>query len=301
MVHKLLFEYIVNYNKESVSSNGIYMVYHINKENIYYIGSAFRKINKKFSKNGCYARWVEHFNSLKNNKHHSKYLQNVVNKYGLEGLRFQIILNVNDKTIIRNIEKLYIIKYDSVKNGYNSSIETTHPEMSEEARKRSSIRMKKNNPMRDPTIIAKVNNKPKNWINRILQFSKNGKFLKEWDNIQQASLYYNINNSNINRAVNNNAKSSGGYIWFYKYEFSENKLKEKVQNVLIHKPFSKESNDRRSNTQSKKVACFKENKLIKIYDSIKKAGEELKVDSSNISRAANNISKRCASYEWKFI
>jgi len=34
---------------------------------------------------------MKHICELQNNKHHSRYLQRVVNKYGLEGLRFEII------------------------------------------------------------------------------------------------------------------------------------------------------------------------------------------------------------------
>lgn len=61
-------------------NSGIYSITHLKTGN-FYIGSA-----KNFNK-----RWSAHICHLKKNKHHSPYLQNIYNKYGIESLQFNII------------------------------------------------------------------------------------------------------------------------------------------------------------------------------------------------------------------
>ena len=56
-----------------------------------YIGSAIR----------ICARWTQHKTDLRNNKHHSQYLQRHYNKYGLEDLIFSAVevIERNDLTL----------------------------------------------------------------------------------------------------------------------------------------------------------------------------------------------------------
>jgi hypothetical protein len=50
----------------------------------------------------------------------------------------------------------------------------------------------------------------------VLQFTKEGQFLKEWDSIANASRELKINRGNIISCCKGNRKSAGGYVWKYK-------------------------------------------------------------------------------------
>ena len=88
---------------------GIYKIYSIS-QNKYYIGK---------SKN-IEARFLKHLSDLKLNRHHSQYLQNVYNKYGINDLVFEVIQECSyaDSS---ELEKYYIEYYNSYKDGFNST------------------------------------------------------------------------------------------------------------------------------------------------------------------------------------
>lgn len=55
----------------------------------------------------------------------------------------------------------------------------------------------------------------------ILQFDKQGNFIKEWKSLTEAANYYKIHPNNIGGALQNKAKTSHGYIWKYKNKIYE--------------------------------------------------------------------------------
>jgi hypothetical protein len=59
-----------------------------------------------------------------------------------------------------------------------------------------------------------------NWLKNIkksiLQYDKQGNFIKEWSSIREASNNLNINETAISQTLNNKQKTSGNYIWRYK-------------------------------------------------------------------------------------
>ena len=55
-----------------------------------------------------------------------------------------------------------------------------------------------------------INNKP------ILQYTKNGEFIKEWNSAREAERYYNLSSNCICSCLKEKTKSSGGYVWKYK-------------------------------------------------------------------------------------
>jgi group I intron endonuclease len=75
----------------------IYVISSVNTEHIY-IGSA---VNFNIRKG-------QHLYCLKNNKHHSKILQNHFNKYGASDLVFNIIEHINDKLVLISREQFFI-------------------------------------------------------------------------------------------------------------------------------------------------------------------------------------------------
>ena len=65
-------------------------------------------------------RWRCHIKDLKNNKHHSPYLQKSWNKYGTEMFEFQILEECEKEVLIER-EQYWIDYFDSYRNGYNST------------------------------------------------------------------------------------------------------------------------------------------------------------------------------------
>ena len=58
--------------------------------------------------------------------------------------------------------------------------------------------------------IAKVS-KP------VLQFTKSGEFIKEWESGAVAARELNLNKGNLNSCCNEKVKSCGGYVWKFKH------------------------------------------------------------------------------------
>lgn len=79
-------------------------------------------------------RWREHKETLEDNKHSNYKLQEEYNKYGIDNFEFNIVSVLNDdishfsdKYILLVYEYYYILKYNSIKSGYN--IEPTAKEV----------------------------------------------------------------------------------------------------------------------------------------------------------------------------
>jgi group I intron endonuclease len=66
-------------------------------------------------------RFKEHKGLLKNNKHHSKHLQNAWNKYGEENFKFEVLELIQNRLLLKSKEQEYALKYSSLNpnHGYN--------------------------------------------------------------------------------------------------------------------------------------------------------------------------------------
>ena len=90
---------------------GVYEIFNIVNEKRY-IGSS---VNIR-------VRWQGHKRQLKQNKHHSPYLQRAWDKYGEESFKFLVIeLVTGNKEELYKREQYFIDFYNSVENGYNMS------------------------------------------------------------------------------------------------------------------------------------------------------------------------------------
>ena len=86
-------------------------------------------------------------------------------------------------------------------------------------------RMKENNPMKNPEVAKKVSMKitgrkqDKERVIRnskhtnILQFSKDGKFIKKWDLVSDITKELGVDHCCIYAVLNGKRKTAGGYIW----------------------------------------------------------------------------------------
>ena len=66
-------------------------------------------------------------------------------------------------------------------------------------------------------------NPPKDWKKHVLQFSKNGDFIKEYSSTLEASQLTKIGKSSIGNCLIHLSKSARGYIWIYKEEYENSK------------------------------------------------------------------------------
>jgi predicted GIY-YIG superfamily endonuclease len=146
--------------------------------NKFYIGSA-----KRFNK-----RIVKHKTELRNNKHHNNYLQNAVNKYGVENFKVFILEVTNDYL---SQEDYYIKKYKARELGYNLGLVETSIE---------------------------INSKP------VIQLDLNGNFINEFSSVSKACEFLGTDNTtNISSVCVGKALSYKNYIWVHKSDYLINK------------------------------------------------------------------------------
>lgn len=94
---------------------GIYKISNLTNSKIY-IGSS-KQIRK---------RWVAHIKDFIDNTHDNKKLQNHFNKYGIENFMFEIVEFCEEEDLIE-IETNYILKFNSIKEGFNIILPAKQP------------------------------------------------------------------------------------------------------------------------------------------------------------------------------
>lgn len=111
---------------------------------------------------------------------------------------------------------------DKVKNKLKG---THHNRVTEYQIEVTKKRMKENNPMKNPEVAKKVSMKitgrkqDKERVIRnskhtnILQFSKDGKFIKKWDLVSDITKELGVDHCCIYAVLNGKQKTAGGYIW----------------------------------------------------------------------------------------
>jgi len=66
-------------------------------------------------------RFWQHIWSLDKKIHYNKHLENAWQKYGSDNFRFEVVHIQNENEDINELEKKYIVKYDTFENGYNKT------------------------------------------------------------------------------------------------------------------------------------------------------------------------------------
>lgn len=125
-----------------------------------------------------------------------------------------------DKKTALELESELMKWYDSVENGYNMSDYGSrhfnhHSE--ETKRKMSEARSGENNPFygKHHTEETKKKIRESNPSKSVLQFSKDGEFISEYQSTREAERQTDISNSSICRCCKGKQKSAGGFIWKY--------------------------------------------------------------------------------------
>lgn len=150
----------------------IYRLYFSNSDKEY-VGSTMQIVDRRFK---------QYLNLLKNNKHHSIYMQNHYNKYGVLPMIevMEKIDNCNISLILER-EQWYIDNHECVLN------------------------------------MNRIAGIPRVKKIKIIQYCIEGFFIKVWDSAVDASLALNIHDTIIRNCIYDINKTAGGYQW-RKYE-----------------------------------------------------------------------------------
>lgn len=120
--------------------------------------------------------------------------------------------------------------------------------------------------------------------NNIIQFDLKFNIIKIFNSIAQASKELNINRTLISDCCNNIQKSTNGFIFMYKNEYNPN-----VQYKFI------------KNTKAKKIVQLDLNmNIIKPFESIIKASNELNISDSNISSCCKGKRKTTGGFKFMY-
>ena len=294
--------------------SGIYSIKN-NINNKIYIGQS----------TNVYCRWSSHRSRLRKNKHGNIHLQNAWNKYGEDNFTFSI-LKICTELELDNFEKYYIDYYNSLdmNYGYNLqsggneckklSLETiekikknrhyicsdktkkllseiqTGKTLSQEHKDKISQHHKK--------AIAEGTMKPKtehferyNELQKksINCYNKNG-FYKKYDCIHDCARDLNLLATNVCKVLKGKYKTSGEYTFTYSNELlSDNELQKRF------------TRNYPTNIIKSRVAQIDEyGNIISIFNNIKEASLELKVDASSISKVCKGKLKSTKGYNFKY-
>lgn len=175
-------------NYEDIQCTGIYKIFHTHNPEIIYIGSA---TSSRKWRSGFKQRWINHIKDLKRNSHSSTFLQNVVNKYGIEGLRFEIIEKCSSEECLKREQYWLDLIEPFGSKGYNT------------------CRIAGN------TLGYRFLEHQKSKRKSIIQYSLNGEFIKQWESLNAASRELKINVSSIKDCCKKRFNQIKGYIFRY--------------------------------------------------------------------------------------
>lgn len=122
---------------------------------------------------------------------------------------------------------------------------------------------------------------PKNDI-PIWQYDKNGKYIQEFKNLDEASKNITSSKSALCNCLKGKTNSCAGFLWSYANE-----------------PILK---NRKTSWNGKKIAQLDKNyNIIKIYNSALEAQKETGISNTYIGKVCNGKAKSAGKYYWKFI
>lgn len=205
-----------------------YILYmHIFPNDKKYIGITKRTTNERWMNGYGYKR--------------QKIIYNAINKYGWNNVKHIILLNNLSFEDACKKEIEYIKKYNTnnIKFGYNSStggeksaLGFRHSNEAKEKIKTNNAKYWKNK-HRGSNFMSKIAKGNKNrkgkthsenskQLNRekhsikVLQYDLNDNFIKEWNSIKEAELFYNLSKGSISKVCKKKRITTGGYKWKYK-------------------------------------------------------------------------------------
>ena len=238
--------------------SGIYKIKNI-LNNKCYIGSA---VNVK-------VRLQRHLYELNTKTHNNQHLQRSFDKNGAKvfEIEFLELFNIIEYTELLNIEKSYILLFDSIENGYNLMLDN------------SSFFSNLNKTKKHIENNRNIQNK-KVFAFNILTGSLDHKF----DSITEASYYLNTSTSNISQVCKNKANYIKGYNFCYEEDYDEN--------FDYKKPISSTKGRKMSESQRLNLMkSIQNNKGIKVYKYDLNYNFLEQYNSRNQAEILNNLKK----------
>lgn len=180
-------------------------------------------------------RWKEHIKDSKRERCEIRPLYRAMRKYGKENFTIEQIEEC-DADILSEREQYWIRYYDTYKDGYNATlggegdtlldydnIITTYLKMHNASQVARTFGCSKDSvyailKLNDISIVSSADISKSKYSRSIIQYTKNGDFIKEYPSSMEAARNLgNLNyNPNIVRCANEKRKTANGYIWRWK-------------------------------------------------------------------------------------
>lgn len=244
-----------------------------------------------------------------------------IQEFGFHNFKWDVLDSCTDKEKASDLEKYYIEKYDTFKNGYNmtkggnggcfwKAKPIVRLTLSGDFVKRyDSAGETKLDGFSDSDVLlncknksytckgfmfmfedeylkngAKKYNKPASKKQKpIIQCDLNGNFVKEFKSVSNASQETDIRRTAISNVLTGNLKSAGGFLFVYKKDFP-------IKDIKNYKRKKK----------GKKVAQvdIKTGKIIEIFDRVSDAGRKLNVNYKTIHKVIDMKERTAYGYKW---
>lgn len=186
---------------DNSKNTGVYKITNVINSKIY-IGSALFLHKRK----------NQHFHLLRINSHHSKYLQNAVNKYGINNFKFEIIEYCKKEELL-NKEQYYI---DNLKPSYNIRT-VAHSQLGCKHTPETILKMKESSKKISPETRRYILDCRNKKIQKaMIQYDLNMNFIREWSSLKEYGTITGKSVGNICSVLKGRIKTSGGYIFKYK-------------------------------------------------------------------------------------
>lgn len=173
-------------------NTGIYIIYSELKDKCY-IGSAFNIKN----------RLIRHLNYLKRNAHHSLKLQRAFNKYGKNYFKIGV-LQYCTKNELSDLEKIWIDKLNSYKDGYNST---------------DVCRDYKNFNLTTEQIQKRISKSQK----KVIALDFEGCIFKKFNSVSEAANFFKTSSSNISRCCKGSLNYMKDHLFVYEKDYDPTK------------------------------------------------------------------------------
>lgn len=244
------------------------------------------------------------------------YFWRAIKKYGWHSFKHEILYTNLTKEEAEQKEIELIAKYKSNNNNFGYNVEhggNCVGKVSDETKKKLSEINKRENLSKD-TLIKRSeamkgksrseetkNKLSKSWYNnhqesnckKVVQYTKDGEFIKIWDSASEAGRALNVNKSLISQCCRNERKTTSGFIWKYvseDFRQGENLSKDEVF-LLNKKIFS----------HNKRVLQYsKDGSFINEYKDANSASSSTGVNSKYIYRCCGGGRKTAGGYIWRY-
>lgn len=199
-------------NYSAFDYKGTCGIYKICIKNHIYVGSS------KVLKN----RLRNHYNSLKNGKHFSKFLQSCVNKYTMEETFFDILEYCVEGDLAER--ETYYIQH--LKADINQIYDVVRLKRTEECSRRQSARQKEYYKTHRPVNCKKV-----------YVYDPYGNFYKEFDSAAKTAKFFNVEVTNVTSSI-----KKGSLCLMYRCSYVKHEKLPSLQYAQIVKQFDKFGN-----------------------------------------------------------